>query len=81
MIEENSNQNAFDIEIEDIGEDLQADTFINLDEYGQPVKNDDAMHFFHGTKCTLQNLSKQNRVHMAEALCSYLSIAQEDFIV
>ena len=45
------------------------------------VKNDDAMHFFHGTKCTLQNLYKQNRVHIAKALCSYLSIAQEDFVV
>ena len=49
MNQDNSNQNASIIEIEDIGEDLQADQFINLDENGQPVKNDDAELLFSWT--------------------------------
>ena len=47
--QDNSNQNASIIEIEDIGEDLQADHFINLDENSQPVKNDDAELLFNWT--------------------------------
>ena len=47
--QDKSNQNASIIEIEDIGEDLQADHFINLDENGQPVKNDDAELLFNWT--------------------------------
>ena len=49
MNQDNSNQNASIIEIEDIGEDLQADHFINLDENGQPFKNDDAELLFNWT--------------------------------
>ena len=47
--QDNSNQNVSTIEIEDIGEDLSADHFINLDENGQPVKNDDAELLFSWT--------------------------------
>ena len=47
--QDKSNQNASIIEIEDIGEDLQADHFINLDENGQPVKNDEAELLFNWT--------------------------------
>ena len=36
MNEDNSYQNASTIEIEDVGEDLQADNFINLNEHGHP---------------------------------------------
>ena len=49
MNQDNWNQNASIIEIEDIGEDLQADHFIDLDENGQPVKNDDAELLFNWT--------------------------------
>jgi len=41
-----SKQNASIIEIEDVGEDLGADSFINLDEHGKPVKNDNAERLF-----------------------------------
>ena len=41
-----SKQNASIIEIEDVGEDLGADKFINLDEHGKPVKNDNAERLF-----------------------------------
>ena len=47
--QDNSNQSASVIEIEDIGEDLQADHFIDLDENGQPVKNDEAELLFNWT--------------------------------
>ena len=46
---ENSNPNAPNIEIEEVGEDLYADSFISLDEYGQPIKNKDAKYLFNWT--------------------------------